>query len=112
MKTLTNYASRDTFHVPDSGCSGFRPHSQRRDREGVAPSSLTLEFYWQHNRRGQQNLSSSVIAAEAHPVTKNYSLLLMNVHLVLVTIHAAVVLSSDFHQVHFVKKENDRGMDV
>lgn len=36
----------------------------------------------------------------------------MNVHLVLVTIHAAVVVSPDFHQVHFVKKENDRGMDV
>jgi len=70
MKTLTNYASRDTVHVPDSGWSGFRPHSQRRDREGVAPSSLTLELYWQHHRRGQQTLSSSVIAAEAHPVTQ------------------------------------------
>jgi hypothetical protein len=36
----------------------------------------------------------------------------MRVHLVLVTIHAAVVVSPDFDQVHFVKKENDRGMDV
>ena len=26
--------------VMDSGSHGFRPHSQRRDREGVAPSSL------------------------------------------------------------------------
>jgi hypothetical protein len=25
----------------DSGLIGFRPHSQRRDREGLAPSSLT-----------------------------------------------------------------------
>jgi hypothetical protein len=25
----------------DSGLRGFRPHSQRRDREGFAPSSLT-----------------------------------------------------------------------
>jgi hypothetical protein len=91
MKTLTHYASESMFHMPDSGCSGFRPHSQRRDREGVAPSSLTLELYWQHNRRGQQNLSSSVIPAE---------------------VHAAVVVSPDFDQVHFVKKENDRGMDV
>ena len=38
--------------------------------------------------------------------------LLVRVHLVLVTIRAAVVVSPDFHQVHFVKKENDRGMDV
>ncbi len=36
----------------------------------------------------------------------------MSVHLVLVTIHEAVVVSRDFDQVHFVKKENDRGMDV
>jgi len=26
---------------PDSGVGGFRPHSQRRDREGFTPSSLT-----------------------------------------------------------------------
>ena len=64
----------DTRSFSDSGVDGFRPHLQRRDREGVAPSSLTLELYWQHNRRGQQNLSSSVIAAEAHPVTQDYSL--------------------------------------
>jgi hypothetical protein len=25
----------------DSGLGGFRPHSQRRDREGFTPSSLT-----------------------------------------------------------------------
>ncbi len=27
----------------DSGLRGFRPHLQRRDREGFAPSSLTQE---------------------------------------------------------------------
>jgi ABC-type bacteriocin/lantibiotic exporter with double-glycine peptidase domain len=38
--------------------------------------------------------------------------LLMKVHLVLVAIHAAVVTSRVFNQVHSGKKENDRGMDV
>src|SRR5678816_2375004 len=28
----------------DSGVNGFRPHSQRRDREGFAPSSLTRKL--------------------------------------------------------------------
>jgi hypothetical protein len=32
--------SRLTF-LTDSGIHGFRPHLQRRDREGFAPSSLT-----------------------------------------------------------------------
>src|SRR5512139_888510 len=34
---------RLTVHATDSGIDGFRPHSQRRDREGFAPSSLTQE---------------------------------------------------------------------
>ena len=38
--------------------------------------------------------------------------LLRNVHLVLVAIYSAVILSPDFNQVHSGKKENDRGMDV
>jgi hypothetical protein len=36
---FTRYVSR----LGDSGNHGFRPHSQRRDREGLAPSSLTQE---------------------------------------------------------------------
>jgi hypothetical protein len=41
-------ASRPTNNAswPTSGIGGFRPHSQRRDREGVAPSSLTQESHW------------------------------------------------------------------
>jgi hypothetical protein len=38
--------------------------------------------------------------------------LLRKVYLVLVAIYSAVIPSPDFDQVHFVKKENDRGMDV
>lgn len=30
----------------DSGVAGFRPHLQRRDREGFPPSSLTQESQW------------------------------------------------------------------
>jgi hypothetical protein len=37
----TNSVSRSQ----DSGNRGFRPHLQRRDREGFAPSSLTRESH-------------------------------------------------------------------
>jgi hypothetical protein len=35
---------RPTVQASDSGINGFRPHLQRRDREGIAPSSLTPEL--------------------------------------------------------------------
>lgn len=49
--------------VTDSGSHGFRPHSQRRDREGVAPSSLYPRVtMWRHSRRLRRNLSSSLLS--------------------------------------------------
>ena len=48
----SSYSPRLPIHLVDSGNTGFRPHSQRRDREGFTPSSLTQESYlWRHNRR-------------------------------------------------------------
>jgi len=55
---FTRYASRPT--PLDSGIHGFRPHLQRRDREGLAPSSLTQESYCgRHSRRPGRRLSRS-----------------------------------------------------
>ena len=54
--------------VTDSGSHGFRPHSQRRDREGVAPSSLypRVIMCW-HSRRLRRNLSSSLLSVSPSP---------------------------------------------
>lgn len=42
QERILRFTLNDSIHVrKDSGVGGFRPHSQRRDREGVAPSSLT-----------------------------------------------------------------------
>ncbi len=52
----------------DSGSHGFRPHSQRRDREGVAPSSLDPRVaMWRHSRRLRRNLSSSLLSDSLSP---------------------------------------------
>jgi hypothetical protein len=50
---LAFHVERFTMHVrKDSGVGGFRPHSQRRDREGFAPSSLTRKPRCErHSRR-------------------------------------------------------------
>ena len=60
---------RVTFHdsrltsLTDSGFHGFRPHLQRRDREGFAPSSLTQESQCGgHSRRTGRRLSSSLMS--------------------------------------------------
>lgn len=59
---FTRYVSRS-----DSGRRGFRPHLQRRDREGISPSSLTQESQCRgHNRRERQNLSSSHCLSACH----------------------------------------------
>ena len=54
--------------VTDSGSHGFRPHSQRRDREGVAPSSLCPRVTMcRHFRRLCRNLSSSLLSVYPLP---------------------------------------------
>ena len=52
----------------DSGIHGFRPHLQRRDREGFAPSSLTQESQCGgHFRRQGRRLSSSLMSVGPSP---------------------------------------------
>ncbi len=61
---FTRNASRPT--PLDSGIHGFRPHLQRRDREGLAPSSLTQESYCgRHSRRPERRLSRSFMSKSA-----------------------------------------------
>ena len=67
-----SYEIRFTRYVSctqNSGNHGFRPHSQRRDREGFAPSSLTWKSqYPRHNRKEEQYLSSSIMFDLVHSV--------------------------------------------
>jgi hypothetical protein len=52
----------------DSGIHGFRPHLQRRDREGLTPSSLTQESQCGgHFRRQGRILSSSLMSVNPCP---------------------------------------------
>ena len=52
----------------DSGIHGFRPHLQRRDREGFPPSSLTQESQCgTHSRRPGRRLSSSLMSIGPSP---------------------------------------------
>jgi hypothetical protein len=106
MKALTKYASRDTFHARDSGIDGFRPHSQRRDREGFDPLPLLEGLYAEHNRRGVEKLSRSTGFTPSLP---------NNIHeknQMLVSIHSAMVLSVHSTGFHFNEKEYDRGIYV
>jgi hypothetical protein len=65
--SLTPCAS--PFTLQNSGHHGFRPHSQRRDREGFAPSSLPRKSqYSPDNRREGQILSSPIMSDVAHSV--------------------------------------------
>jgi hypothetical protein len=105
VKTLTKYASRDAFHVQDSGINGFRPHSQRRDREGVDPLPLLESSYAEHNKSGAEKLSRS----------RRLRLHLTMYHeknQTLVSIHPAMVLSHRSSEFHFSEKEYDRGIYV
>jgi hypothetical protein len=61
---FTRYVSR----LQDSGFHGFRPHLQRRDREGFPPSSLTQESQCGgHSRRPGRSLSSSLMSVSLAP---------------------------------------------
>ena len=53
QERILRFTLNDSIHVrKDSGVGGFRPHSQRRDREGFAPSSLTRKPRCErHSRR-------------------------------------------------------------
>lgn len=73
QQLLTHHLSLVTDHCIPSGFYGFRPHLQRRDREGLAPSSLAQESQCGgHSRRPGRRLSSSLMAvapSSAHVLT-------------------------------------------
>ena len=83
---------------------------------GTARELHPLPVLWSYTGstigEGSKTCQAQLEPQRLIPLLRTILFLLMNVHLVLVTIHEAVVVSPDFHQVHFVKKENDRGMDV
>lgn len=62
------YSPRLPIHESDSGIHRFRPHLQRRDHEGLAPSSLTQESYCgRHSRRAGRRLSRSLLSIVLGP---------------------------------------------
>lgn len=93
------------LHSHASGLNGFRPHSQRRDREGFDPLPLLEGSYSEQNRRGVKRLSRSRRLC-LHPTMyheKNQTL---------VSVRPAMVLSQRSTEFHFSEKEYDRGAYV